>query len=98
MPDDTERSTRQNVDPKGNGYLACSLANTSVSSGNDDDLSGQIWDVLLRELRFRNEEVGTEGRCVEELSEDLESGSVLTHLDHSGVKWLKVESILAACL
>ena len=79
-------SARQNLSLKGNGYLACSLANTSVSPGDDDDLPGQIRDVLLRcELRFRNEEVGTEGRRVDELSQDRESGGVLTHLDSSGV-------------
>ena len=70
---------------RGSGYLACSLADTGVSSSDDDDLSGQIRDVLLRELRLRNEEVVAEGPCVKEPSEDIESGRVLTHLDNSGV-------------
>ena len=32
------------------GYFARRLADPGVSTGDDDDLSGQIWDVILRVL------------------------------------------------
>jgi len=85
MPNDTKRTARQDLDPEGNGYLAYSLANTSVSPSDNGDLSGKIWDTPLRELRFRKEEIGIEGRCVDESSGDLRRGGVLTHLNNSGV-------------
>ena len=58
-------SARKNPSPKGVWYFASSLPDADVSPSDNDDLSGQIWDILLRELRFRNE-VGTEGQSVEE--------------------------------
>ena len=76
----------QKLNPGGDRHLGCSLANTGVSSGDDYDLSGQIWDVLLCELRFRNEEVGTKGPGVGESSVHLESRSVLAHLGSSDVR------------
>jgi len=77
---------------KGGGkYLACRLTNPDVPTGDYDDLSGQIWDVLCSELRFWNEEVGAEGRSVDESPKDIESRCVLSHLGLSsgGSGWVR---------
>jgi len=75
-------SSAESKSKGGRFNLACRLANSCVSSGDDDNLPGQIWDVLHRELWFRSE-IGSEGRSVDESGADIESGGVSTHLGSS---------------
>ena len=78
-------STRRSS-PKGRlvTYLTYRLTNSDVPTSDHDDISGQIWDVLLGKLRFWNEEIGAKGRSIDESPEDIESGRVLSHLGRSG--------------
>lgn len=74
MEGDAEVSAGRDASPESDGYLACGLADARIAAGDDGDLSAQVRDILRRELWAGHEEVGPEGRSVEKLPEDLESG------------------------